>query len=107
VEETAESQLTIWGAVMAGLVASIDSGAWSRVKRRVWMMAAIHDLAAIALATSADVFAEMMLNLSIVICFVAISLSFFRFGIIFSLHRVHLFLPLNPFPHVAGTLTNM
>src|SRR6267142_2310728 len=50
-------------------------------------------------------FAEVMLNLSIVICFVAISLSFSRFGIVFSLHRAHCLLSLDPFPDIRRTLT--
>src|SRR6266850_8254552 len=50
-------------------------------------------------------FAEVMLNLSIVICFVAISLSFSRFGIVFSLHQAHCLLSLNPFADIRRTLT--
>jgi len=54
-------QLLIVFCCLNGLIELLDIG--------------VPDLGAIALATSANVFAEMTMNLSIVICFVAISLS--------------------------------
>ncbi len=49
----------------------------------------------------------MMMALQARICFVATSFSFFRFWIIFSLNRVSGLLPLNPFPDIRRTVTQL